>query len=361
MQEPRANLILTVDYELFGSGAGDLDAHLVEPTTRLLRLARQHAVPVTVFVETEEIRFLERHAALGSALATQVERVRGQLRAAVAGGHDLQLHVHPQWADATWDGGRARVREDAWRIGDVPAAGVARLLGEGQAWLEECARPARSSYRCDVFRAGAWCIQPEREVLSTLRALGFRMESTVVPSLAHPRRLDWYDFSSAPEGRAWWAIDDDVCRPGDGPLVEVPIAVAGVSRRRGLQALRHRLRGGAGMGPPPESSGFALRSRWAAIRSFLPRWRRLKLDPCALPAPVLRAVLRRWVGQRGAGSAVVPVVAILHSKSFSRRAERELDAFLGWIGEQPSLRATTYAGWWADAGLPAAGRKAGGT
>lgn len=359
MPDPRANLILTVDYELFGDGGGDLDAHLVQPTDRLLRVARAHGVPVTIFVETEEIRFLEAHAAPGSALAAQVERVRAQLRQAVADGHDVQLHVHPQWMDATWNGESARVREDAWRLGDLDAAAVGRLLGEGKAWLEACVAEARPGHRCDVFRAGAWCIQPERDVLATLRRLGFRMESTVAPGLSHPGRLDWYDFADAPTDRSWWRIDVDVCRPEDGALVEVPIVVARVPRLRGLQAIRHRLRGGGGMGPVAGGGGLALRARASALRGFLPRWRRLKLDPCALPAPVLLVVLRRWLRERD-GAGVTPVVAILHSKSFSRRSERELDAFLRWAGEQPNLRASTYAGWWADAGLPVADQRASG-
>lgn len=325
MTTPAAHLLLTLDYELFGDGQGSVTDCLLEPTRRLLEVADRHGAPVTFFVDWVEF------AAIGD------DRVRDQVLAAVEAGHDAQLHVHPQWEHAVHgsDGWRAPWRD--WRIGDLPADRVERLIGEGTTWLREWVRPARPDHRPIAFRAGAWAIQPAREVLAALRRHGYRVDSTVAPGLAQPLGLDWYDFRTAPD-LPWWTVGDDVCAPAAAGLLEAPIATARIGvLRRALAPGRQETPAGCRWTPPADP---LLRLRNAVgTLSKLPTAGVVKLDFTRLDADGLIAVTERWLRHAGP----IPVVAIGHAKSFG--SAEPLDRWLAWAARQPRLRFSTFPEW----------------
>ena len=44
-------LLLTLDYELFGDGSGDVFKHIVEPTNTIIDEAERYGAKMTVFFE----------------------------------------------------------------------------------------------------------------------------------------------------------------------------------------------------------------------------------------------------------------------------------------------------------------------
>src|SRR6478752_4714891 len=104
-------LSLTVDYEIFGNGTGDVRRHVTEPTERMCRIAEKYGVPITVFFELEEYLHFVRHrreltAELGYDPAKEMRRQAADL---VNRGHDIQLHLHPQWYGAEREAGEWRL------------------------------------------------------------------------------------------------------------------------------------------------------------------------------------------------------------------------------------------------------------
>ena len=57
----KRTLVLTVDYEIFGNGTGDVRQHVTEPTERMCRIAEKFGMPVTVFFEMEEYLLFQQH------------------------------------------------------------------------------------------------------------------------------------------------------------------------------------------------------------------------------------------------------------------------------------------------------------
>ena len=52
MKPPTASaryVILSVDYEIFGNGSGDVVQHIIDPTNRMAGACQYHGVPLTVF------------------------------------------------------------------------------------------------------------------------------------------------------------------------------------------------------------------------------------------------------------------------------------------------------------------------
>lgn len=351
----RPCLLLTLDYELFGNGSGSVESCVVEPTRRFLEVAERHGAGVTLFVEALEFLAMQRARRRGAeAPARDARRVGRQLRAAVERGHDVQLHLHPQWADAHYAEGRWWVRPDRWRLGDLAVETVRDLVSRGRDYLVETVGTACTGYRPTAFRAGGWCVQPSGHVVRALVAEGFCVDSSVAPGLRRAERGEWYDFRAAPTDLAAWAVDRDVCRAesAGGRLLELPIATARVDPildlREGL-AVRLRAEGRLPCGCTGSFGGAAVRGRRRErLLGDLVRLAsagRVMLDVCRLPASALLSVVRTWCRRKGTRHGSVPVVAIGHCKTFGSRASDELDKFLRCAADELSARFGTFETW----------------
>ncbi|HID44782.1 MAG TPA: hypothetical protein EYP34_03370, partial [Chromatiaceae bacterium] len=82
-----------MDYELFGDGSGCLNACVLKPAERMMRIAERLNAPITFFAEVLEFTALSAH--------DHDSRAPDQLRNSLLRGHDVQLHLHPQWHNAT--------------------------------------------------------------------------------------------------------------------------------------------------------------------------------------------------------------------------------------------------------------------
>jgi glycosyltransferase involved in cell wall biosynthesis/SAM-dependent methyltransferase len=175
------DLVLTIDYETWQPiPAGkriDWQESVLRPAESLMRTAERFGAPLTFFVEMGELLFLrESDPAAAAALEEQI-------RAARRRGHDLQLHLHPEWLpeskprrDAAsgswwWDEGRSRLH----CLEEDPAAVLRRLKEE----LERIVHDADPGYRVRVFRAGKYRIQPHRKIFQALWECGIQADSSV--------------------------------------------------------------------------------------------------------------------------------------------------------------------------------------
>src|ERR1700743_2905378 len=102
------HVVLSVDYEIFGNGEGDARQHIVEPTDRMARLCEKYGAPLTVFFEVEEYLAFEKYRdALKKTLGYDpAAEIRQQIIALAKAGHDIQLHIHPQWYRADYRDGK---------------------------------------------------------------------------------------------------------------------------------------------------------------------------------------------------------------------------------------------------------------
>ena len=82
-------------------------------------------------------------------------------------GHDIQLHIHPQWTGAQYQDGRWNLSGD-WSILNYTAEEARGLIARGKECLENLLRPVEANYVCVSFRSGSWCIAPSPFMLSVL-------------------------------------------------------------------------------------------------------------------------------------------------------------------------------------------------
>jgi hypothetical protein len=189
----RIDLVLTDDWELRGDGSGHMPRLQFDTMERLLAVYERHGLVATFTVEVmQQLRHLEEGARRPD-LAGLARRWEDLVRGAYRRGHDVQLHLHPQWDGATWDGGRWRLTAP-WSILDHPPERVRALVRAGREYLEGLLRPLDAGYRCVAFRGGSWCIAPGAHVLPALIDNGILLDVSLVGGIRYDNAVVRLDY-----------------------------------------------------------------------------------------------------------------------------------------------------------------------
>lgn len=221
-------LVLTVDHEVFGDGSGDVRRHVCEPAWRMAAACERFGMRLTLFFEVEEYLALLREGeavrkAWGYHAAAEL---REQAIELARHGHDLQLHLHPEWFGAVFEDGCWRVRPEQATVGglfdrqeDLDAYIRSRIHV-----IEGFRQAAGVDPAVRAFRAGGFRAQPGLMLLEALRSSGVMIESSVVKGMVTSGVAGALDFSAAPVERRHWRVKSDVVTEDpEGPVVEVPV------------------------------------------------------------------------------------------------------------------------------------------
>lgn len=189
----RVNAFTTVDYEIFGDGSGSIHDTLVAKTDVLLDLFQQTGVTATFFIEIEEIYRFRTDRFDGW------ELVEKQLSRIMAGGHEIALHVHPQWVKAVYDdeAGQYLVDDDAWQMHKVfhgPA--LTEYLTIRRQMLVDLLSDLGHSVNIVGFRAGGYNLGDPATNAEFIRAAGLLYDASVVSGATSVGSYSEYDYSS---------------------------------------------------------------------------------------------------------------------------------------------------------------------
>ena len=359
---PTLSIIITNDYEIMGNGRGDVDKILIKPTEEILKLCNKYHVPHTLFVDVMEYnKFIEAEEnGWLSPTYNAGSKIRTQLRRAVASGHDVQLHIHPQWIGAQpvqddhW-----KVNYDYWRLPNVPGGpgsiddpdSLRGIIASGKRTLEELIQPKKTDYACIAFRAGGYCIQPEKDVLAVLREQGFLIESSVSTGRTVKQEHTQYDFRSAPNDMPYWPIANSVTEVAvNSDLIEIPIFTNKVAPR----FLRSAPNRSDMIFTTVSDSPRRRASLHQRLRSYIAP-KRLNFDFCKLTAIELikftnsaRKRFSRIHTKIGTGKfpKAIPVVMTGHSKEWS--GSNEFENFLEWASGVDWIEFSTFPLWLAS-------------
>lgn len=305
------DVLLTYDYELFfGTVPGTVERCMVEPTKRIVEVLDRHGAKATFYVDAG---YLVQAGALEVEERERTEVV-AQLRRLRESGHGVELHVHPHWEDARYEGGRWSFDPSRYRLADFSveaAAGIVRAYSD--------ALVAAVGQRPVAYRAGGWCCQPFDHFADALFRSGVRVESTVVPGASSLSRGRGFDFTGSPAD-PWWRFESDPLDPvPGGRFVELPITPLRVGPWFYWRLAATRLTRRAG--DRPFGEGRSLTGDRDRLLKAMSRSSIVPVGLDGMKASTLRRA-RREVGDAG------PLVAIGHPKAQSARSLALLDAFL---------------------------------
>jgi len=319
---PKIQLVLTDDWELRGDGSGDMRALQFDTLRQLLAIYDRHGLHATILAELMQQLTHRKLASQHTELQALADEWDEHLRDAVRRGHDVQLHLHPQWVGATYEGGRWHLPGN-WSLREQAPELVRRLVREGKQYLEALLQPVDAAYRCVAFRAGAWCAAPSEHLLSILAEEGIRFDFSVVQGVRYDNARVRVDYRHCEEGFLPFYPDLRDARRvavAPGPIVCLPTATFrepfGYRARRDLRRLVQRLR------RRPAAAERASGSDYGVWKTGILDRLHARLIPATVIADVSCLDFPLWrrlldsLRRRAAdsGRAVVPVVLTNHTK-----------------------------------------------
>jgi hypothetical protein len=353
--KPTIYLALTHDWELRGDGSGDIEQIQFSPMRTLLEIYRKHGARTTFLPDVmQQLRFrrLEgKHPELKITADSWDEHVREAFRQ----GHDIQLHLHPQWLHAKYENGSWRLNGD-WSILNYDREAAAAMLADGKQYLENLLEPIDSSYRCLAFRAGALAAAPSEHLFKSLAHLGIQLDVSIAGGLLVKNRNLQLDYRNCEETfLPFYPVMEDARKVSSKreDIVCVPLnhfygSRRGVTRQNILlarQAMQRRAQtSGANASElaPASKSEHQSRARQAFEKLILPALKRKYFvsDTGLLDYPLLREMLasiRRRA--KASGLADVPVVLTNHPKDI--RDLPAIERFVGEVSQAEDIRFIT--------------------
>jgi hypothetical protein len=224
----RLGLVFTDDWELFGNGAGDFQQRQVIPAHRFMAISEKYEAKYTFMAEVGQYWGFKRWAPKYPELEKGVKAWEETLKLAISRGHDVQLHLHPQWEEATYDGRNWQLNLQYWNIATLPPEKIRSLIRRGKTTLEELLRPVKSEYECCCFRSGSWMVQPSHPLIEIMLEEGIVCDASVVCGDRLSHKYGEYDFTTAYSNLfPWWVDHNDINRreisPGQQAFLEIPI------------------------------------------------------------------------------------------------------------------------------------------
>ncbi|MGD0812287.1 MAG: hypothetical protein ABSA83_01675 [Verrucomicrobiota bacterium] len=336
-------VIFTLDYEIHGNGEGCPRELMTEPTGRLLRLFDNYGAKLTIMADIAEILKFKEYAEKQKRDDYHYQDIVSQLQEAVARGHDVQLHIHSSYFNATHNG-RQWVQD--WGEYDFARLSLDRMSGmikEGREFLESILKPVNSAYRCIAFRAANWSVSPSQNVVKALVDNEIEIDTSI---FKYGRRtgLVTFDYSKAQsEIVPWLASEEDLClQDNRSRLWEFPIysekrwigAFLAPNRvYRLAQSARHRVDH-----PPSGHASFGLTSPvrpsgLAGRLSQVTRKHAWKADFNQCTGRQLIRALHRAERKTTGMTDDLPFILIGHSKLFNSLNERSLRPFLEFVAQ----------------------------
>jgi hypothetical protein len=237
------NLALTLDYELYGDGSGNVFRDVIDPTEIILSVLRKYNIKATIFIEIAEYWKLREEWDKGNKMGYIEDpalNMKKQIVNAFKEGHDVQLHIHPQWLNAIYD--KKWILDSNWCMKDIPLEKVDEsgydlysVIKRGKDTLEDWFKPIQNDYQCNIFRAGAFNILPSERILPVLKKLDFVTDSSTYAGGYEINELSNIDYTSIKNDRPYWScIKNNVLNQGDtikpNDFLEIPIFSSPVNR-----------------------------------------------------------------------------------------------------------------------------------
>ena len=209
---------------------------MLEPTHRLINIARRRGVAYTFFVDAGMLCAMRRHEPQAPDLLRQRELIAAQLRLLKGEGHSIQLHIHPHWEDTRYIGDQWAVDVSRYRLNQFIAADVMRIVSDYRSELKSIVGDG-----IHVFRAGGWCIQPFSHIATALSVNCIDMDSTLFRAGHMATATHQFDFRGMPTQKSWRFEDDPLVPAIGGRFTEIPISTTYYSRMFYLSMVFHRL------------------------------------------------------------------------------------------------------------------------
>lgn len=221
-------VFFTFDYEMFlGPETGSVENCLLRPTEKLMDIAKRHKVHFVFFVDVLYLLKMRELADKCPKLKEDYANVYGQLQMLQKEGHDLQLHIHPQWYYSEYD-----TKNEKWlldynhyKLDDCAVDDVEWMFNEGVSFLKSI-----KGDRPICYRAGGYSFPQRSELIAVIRKNGITKDSSVLMGEKADTEFQMYDYSSVNHSCTYTFSDCIKKNDVKGCFEEYPIATKTIWR-----------------------------------------------------------------------------------------------------------------------------------
>ncbi|HEX8142175.1 MAG TPA: hypothetical protein VF553_06230 [Pyrinomonadaceae bacterium] len=359
--KPTIFLAFVDDWELSGNGSGDVEELQFRPMRELVKIYNAHSVRGSFNAEMMQQLTFRKFQHQYPELKPLADGWDDHVRETFKQGHDIQLHIHPQWSGAQYEGGAWRLSAD-WNILNHEPEAARAMLRAGKEYLENLLRPIEPGYRCISFRSGAWCIAPSAHMLGLLAELGIVFDMSIVGGVRYDTKNIKLDYMNCEEDfLPYYPVMEDARRLSSRPepIICVPTNHFYGSRRQvfkhhlalGWQKAKQRVR------PAPPKGGArsveayghewaqtAHASKWTRIyeKGILPylKGKHLISDLAQLDYALLREMLRS-IRERAKRSGLREVPVILENHTKDLHDFSHIERFIGDVARSDDIKCLT--------------------
>ena len=351
---PTIHLALTHDWELRGDGSGEIEEIQFAALRRLLEIYAKFGARTTILPDVMQQLAFRRLESDHRKLKTQADSWDEHLSEAFRQGHDIQLHLHPQWLKANYESGRWQLSGD-WSLLNYDRAVARTMLADAAGYLENLLQPIDSSYRCLAFRAGALAAAPSEHLFESLVELGIELDVSIAGGVFADSQTLQLDYRNCEETfLPFYPMMKDARQVSTRrePIVCVPLNHFYGSRRevtrQNLSLVRQQLRR---RGKHSEVESKPTHSPIDASRSTVGQFYEKLIRPTLTPKhfvsdtgrlnyPLLREMLAA-IRKRAAASGLtqLPVVLTNHPKDI--RDLNAIERFVEEVSQAEDIRFIT--------------------
>ena len=221
----KKTVILSYDYELFfGERSGTVLKSLIEPTYKIMDAMESVGFRGNFFIDVLMIKYLRRNKDERS--VSDLKLIEDQIRDMVRRGHRIELHLHPHWVDASYNGDGTWDFSDFhhYSLSSFSESEIISMFVEGTQYLNSIGSEITPDYKVCAFRAGGWAVQPFMILKKAFSTTDIIIDSSSARGIFANNPDSSYDFRQMPDNELY-RFEDDVCiEKQDGNYIEVSIS-----------------------------------------------------------------------------------------------------------------------------------------
>jgi hypothetical protein len=198
--EPLIHLAFVDDWEVRGNGSGDPRVLQFAPMRRLTELYQKFGLRGSFNAEVMQQLTYRKLQGRFPELKILADEWEQAVTDSFRQGHDIQLHLHPQWIAAEYHGQDGWTLRGDWSIINYPGQQMRALLLSCKQFLETLLRKIDPQYSCVSFRAGSWCAAPSDSLFPILSELGFVFDMSIVAGIHYETPRVKLDYTRCEEG-----------------------------------------------------------------------------------------------------------------------------------------------------------------
>lgn len=222
---------LTIDYELFlGDRTGSVQECMINPTYKLAEILAQNASRMTVFWDILHFQRCLFYVNQFSNLQSDIKLIKEQIIFLILSGHDVQLHLHPHWLDAVYDGYKWNFSYEHFSLQSLNSNDdindIFSLRGcvhQAKELMKQIILPIKSNYEVTTFRAGGYMVEPFDKLFSVFKTENIKIDSSVCPCMYHKSTISPYDFRNYPKHQKYSFENTPKQKSDTGRYLEYPI------------------------------------------------------------------------------------------------------------------------------------------